>query len=1090
MRLARSASFNRILAASALAVSWVLPPLARGVTASQPAATFAEEITAARIRGDYGLALDMAQAARSRAVARGAVETVEFADLERLVSTLEHIAALPETSRAEMARADSLEASFDALRVDARYAEAQSAVQEALDIQIAYLGKDHPEVALGMSRLAFAKQNLGDFAGAEPLYDEALSIQRKSLGDSHPQVARTLNWLGVMRLSQGSFEDSERLLRESLEMSKRYEDASEDIAINLCDLGHVLWRRGDYAASEKAYLESADMWRQLGLDNTPGYATCLDNLGVLYHTQGRHAEAEPLYRQALALRRKILRKDHPDFAVSLNNFAGLKWILGDYAEAEPLFREALAVKRRTLPPGHQSLALGMSNLASVVQKQGGMEEAEALYEEALEIFRSTLPAGHTYIGIVLNNLASVAGAEGDYAVAESLHTESLSIFRSNFGDKHENVATLLNNLAKDKIERGDFAGAETCLRDALEIYEQQFGRNHPSVADSRGNLGALMIRQGRYAEAEAELGEALKVHDRLLMDSSPNAVTAMSLLGSVQMQSGDIDEAIGTLETACKRFEVARRRVSVGGLKRASFTASESPYRRLAVAYMERGDGAPAWESIENDNGRGLLDLLANGSARRLTQDEMNEEQRLDKELGRLEEAYRVLSNDSTEAEAARADSIRTALLETQSHWSQYENDLARKYPIAEGRSYSLERIQSVLGENSALIGWLDAEDSHFAYVVRHEGPVIWTKLPTLQIDSLVDTYLEAVTSGRTSSERRRRLGVEIYNARIAPLEEHLAGVGRMVVVPSGAMLGVPVEALPADDGRYVVDKWEISYTPSATILAWLVNEPHAKGDPSLLVLGDPPFNGEQAIAMAANAGVSGRADEGSRSSWRGATEDRNATAALRPLGGSRKEARDIASLFGTSETLLGEDASEANLVARAARDELSAFRYIHFATHAIIDDKQAERSCLVLSQVGLPDPLESVIAGERIIDGRLTVEEVLREWHLNADLVTLSACETALGREIRGEGYIGFAQAFFRAGTRSVVVSLWKVDDRATRRLMVRFYEDMLERGMTRSASLREAKQWLRDLEGRGGIRPFSDPAFWSGFILIGDPD
>jgi CHAT domain-containing protein len=117
-------------------------------------------------------------------------------------------------------------------------------------------------------------------------------------------------------------------------------------------------------------------------------------------------------------------------------------------------------------------------------------------------------------------------------------------------------------------------------------------------------------------------------------------------------------------------------------------------------------------------------------------------------------------------------------------------------------------------------------------------------------------------------------------------------------------------------------------------------------------------------------------------------------------------------------------------------------------------------------------------------------MDEVLREWRLDANLVTLSACETALGREVRGEGYIGFAHAFFRAGTRSVVVSLWQVDDRATSRLMVRFYENMLERGMSRSAALGEAKRWLRDLEGRGGIRPFSHPSFWSGFILMGDPD
>jgi CHAT domain-containing protein/tetratricopeptide (TPR) repeat protein len=1061
-----------------------------GEAASKAAPNFNEEIVALRTTGEYEAALDLAVEERSRIRADGDTLSVEFADLERLVATLRHIVALPDSSRMAMARADSLVDAYEALHRDARYDEALAAAQEALEIQTTCLGMDHQEVGASMSRVGFAMQNRGDLEAAGPVYEQALSIQRAALGESHPDIAQTLDWMGVMYLRQNKYEESNQALNESLEMYRQFTDASEGLAKTLSDRAHLLTSRGEHKAAEAGYLVTIKMWRKIGEDDSPGYATALDNLGVVYATQARYSEADQLCRVALAIRREKLHRDHPDVAVSLNNLGGLKFMQGDYAAAAPLFREALAIKRRTLPAGHQSVILGMINLGGILYKQGELEEAIALLEEALETSRNNLPPNHRYRGLALNNLGNVTFENGDYAWAESLQMEALSIYRSAVTEKHESVATVLNNIARTKIERGDYLGAEAYFRDALDIYEHQFGDYHTSAANSLINLSAMLVRQGRYTEAASELRRALSICDTLLLGSSPNAVTAMSLLGSVYIRRGEVDDAIGVLETACDAFEVARRRVSVGGLGRASYTASESPYRRLAVAYLARGDNDSAWEAVEKDNGRSLLDLLEIRSTRRLTEEEMAEEKRLDRELGNLEGAYIALVRDSTEAGSVKADSIRTVLLETHSRWSRYQKQLADKYPIAEGQAYSLKKIQSILDEDCAIVGWLDAEGSHFVYVVPHEGAVIWEELPAVAIDSLAQLYATSLKVGPDGGGDPRSLGQDVYAARLQPVEQHLKKVKRIFVVPTGPMLGVPVEALPIDREHYLVDTWDVGYAPSATILTWLQQKPKPKGEPSLFALGDPPFSEEQALEMAGTMGGESVAVGASASERRGRSDDREVIASLNRLSGSRKEATDIAALFETSEVLLGEDASEANLVAGATEGRYEQFRCIHFATHALIDDRRPERSCLVLSQVGLPDPLETVIAGGRIVDGRLIMDEVLREWRLDADLVTLSACETALGRELRGEGYIGFAHAFFHAGTRSVVVSLWKVDDRATRRLMVRFYENMIERDMTRSAALRDAKRWLRDHEGRGGVRPFSHPAFWSGFILLGDPN
>jgi CHAT domain-containing protein len=253
------------------------------------------------------------------------------------------------------------------------------------------------------------------------------------------------------------------------------------------------------------------------------------------------------------------------------------------------------------------------------------------------------------------------------------------------------------------------------------------------------------------------------------------------------------------------------------------------------------------------------------------------------------------------------------------------------------------------------------------------------------------------------------------------------------------------------------------------------------------------------------------------------------------PLPGTRYEVESLAQLFKSDNrplrTLLGADASEPELDQLAASGELGRFGFIHLATHGVIDEGVPTRSAVILTQTGLPDPLEQALSHKPVFDGRLLVREIQRGWDLKAELVTLSACETALGRDAGGEGFVGFTQALLMSGARSVCLSLWKVDDTATALLMQRFYANLLGRrtGLTaplpKAEALREAKAWLRELrreelltliaELSGGIdrskgakarqpadvaaailpgddndHPYAPPHFWAAFVLAGDPD
>jgi CHAT domain-containing protein len=247
------------------------------------------------------------------------------------------------------------------------------------------------------------------------------------------------------------------------------------------------------------------------------------------------------------------------------------------------------------------------------------------------------------------------------------------------------------------------------------------------------------------------------------------------------------------------------------------------------------------------------------------------------------------------------------------------------------------------------------------------------------------------------------------------------------------------------------------------------------------------------------------------------------------PLPGTRYEVAALARLFKSDDrltrTLVGLGASAQELERLAASGDLGRYGFIHLATHGVIDEDLPTRSAVILTQTGLPDPLEQVLNHKPVFDGRLSVREIQHGWDLKAELVTLSACETALGRQVGGEGFVGFTQALLMSGARSVGLSMWKVDDTATAILMQRFYANLLGRRseftapMPKAEALREAKAWLRGLSRSdalaatatlsGGIergkgskarqsaelsaavpaggdddRPYAAPHFWAAFI------
>jgi CHAT domain-containing protein len=321
-------------------------------------------------------------------------------------------------------------------------------------------------------------------------------------------------------------------------------------------------------------------------------------------------------------------------------------------------------------------------------------------------------------------------------------------------------------------------------------------------------------------------------------------------------------------------------------------------------------------------------------------------------------------------------------------------------------------------------------------------------------------------------------------------------------------MAGVPVEA--------ITDRYRVSYVPSASVWAHLAEIHRPLRPAPLLAVADPRFRPPEKSPTPAAAAPKEEQDFAAllASTTRGPVPG--------PVPGSKREALALAGLLAEDQArvLLGSRARKPELDTLAKDDRLRDYRLLHFATHGQMNKGSASLSALLLSPDEQTDP--------GAFAGRLTVADV-RKWKLDADLVTLSACDTGLGKDRGGEGFLGFTQALLQAGARAVVLSRWKVDDTATALLMVRFYENLmgkrpgLKAPLGRAEALREAQHWLRDLpraqadalaaklgsgELRGPVtdlgkvvaepqadpkeaeRPYPHPYYWSAFLLLGDPD
>jgi tetratricopeptide (TPR) repeat protein len=1131
--------------------------------------------------GKWAEALEVAEAlAELRGTAQGK-DHWEAVSARWDVEAIHRVLRRGEDERNEYARVFALERQADGLLGMGRYQESRPLLEKVLAIRRKVLGDDHPDTAQTWNLIGFSLNAQGRYVEAEAGYRQALAIRRKALGEEHPDTATSCNNVAYNLHAQGKYAEAVEGLHKALAIRRKVlgEDHPDtggsynNVAINL----HA---QGRYAQADEGFKKALAIFRRALGEDHRATATCCSNLAGNLMVQGKHAEAAEGLRKALDVHRKVLGEGHPDTAHSYNNMAFNLHAQGKYAQAEAGFRKALAIRRQALGEEHPLTAFSWNNLALNLKAQGRFAEADEGYRKALAIFRKVRGEEHPDTAFAYNNVASNLGALGRFAEASEYYRKALDVFRQALGEVHPNTAATLNNLAFNLHQQGNYAEAAVGMRKALEINRRVLGEEHPDTAICWTNLGRNLEVQGKYAEAERTFLDAAECFARArlrLAASGLDRVTKTSehspllALAAVLARNGKPEEAWQRYEESLARgtwddLSARLRRPQAEQARQAEFVARLERLDQLIEAALTVREATPEQKKHRED-------LL---TRRRQVQDDFIAFARhLEKTYGPAagqvfdrQQVQRSLPQDTAlvgwvdlpgEPKAADPDGAHWAVLlrsagppawerlrgaGPRGAWTETDTrlpaELRATLQLPRGPWQSLaERLgQQRLGP---LVKHLAARDGLPA--VRH--------LIVLPSAALAGIPAEVIAEGRTISYALSGTLHAHLHKQPRPTTEGLLALADPIFELPGVK-DRPAPLPPAGVLLTLVTPGSNAATaglqPNDVLLRYGNTELKRPADLALL----PPSDRDQRVAVRV---------------WRdGKTFERQvrpgplgvvvadepaprALAALRRLDqrlasrggeewdalpGTRVEVEALRRLFPddrVAKLLVDSQASEQQLDALARSGELGKCRYVHLATHGVVDDRFPLRSALILARDSLPDPQKQLEAGLPVFDGRLTAEKVLRQWHLNSELVTLSACQTALGKYEHGEGFVGFAQALILCGTRSVCLSLWKVDDAATALLMQRFYANLLGKRdglkgpMGKAAALREAKEWLRNLSraealrvaaevsqgverGKGrpkgkllpplpeatpaakGDCPYAHPYYWAAFVLIGDPD
>ena len=886
----------------------------------------------------------------------------------------------------------------------------------------------------------------GKYNEAVKYLEEAMTIFKK-LGQED-KIATCLSHLGGIYKSVGSYDRAIEYLEEALEIDKRL-GMEDKAAIRLSNIGDVYDSQGQYDKAIEYLEDVLRINKKLGMEADA--AIRLNSIGRVLETQGKYGRAIEYFEKALNIDRKLEQDDK--ISIGLANIGNIFKSGKQYDTAIKYYENALDIDKK-LGQGDK-VVLQLANIGGVYETQGKYVKAWKYYEEALDTAETVNQDNNIAIGLA--NIGNIFKYWGQHEVTIKYYEKALAINKK-LGHE-DKVAIRLNYIGGVYKSTGQYDDALKYYKEALEI-NRKLGKE-ADEALSLKNLDMVY----RYYWSKHD--KAIKPHEQKLATDKKFGKDAdisgdLNNIGMVYLLQKEYKPAIGSFNESVSIIEKLRK-ATTGEVRRGYLADQSYTYQLLASAYIRDNDISSAFRTIELSRAKLMAERFA-GDEKKIR-------------LQEVEQIRETLGEDTAiivYANVNREDIIQFAI--TGEEFTGRE--VSRKSFVQSSIDKYHTPIKALLINQHNL-----SENKN-------------------DFDNIINYYSSLLREPSPQDERERRadidkLGKGLYELLIKPMEAQLADKKNLIIVPGGILTFVPFETLIDRNGQYLVENYHINYVQSVDIRKLIKKREHSDKRKPLLAFGGAVYEeaayDAEVIENEAQMALFKKniysdlknirqelAEKKVFSDFVNIRYIRNAYNGLGigtwpDLPDTLNEVKNINKVIKRSDIFTGSNVTEKDVKELSKNWTLYNYKVLHFATHGLVVNEVPELSAVVLSQFEKDEGKE---------DGYLRIEEIA-ELDFQADLITLSACETSLDRVDGNAGIMGFTQSFILAGANAVSISLWRAAGESTSQFMAAMYGMVQDKGIGYAEAITEVKR--RFISGSFGEK-YKAPYYWAPFVYYGN--
>ena len=976
-----------------------------------------------------------------------------------------------------------------------RYTEAEPIFTRLLDLNRLQFGEKHKEYTESLNNLGSLYIAMERYPDAEKIYTQVAEIRRSTLGKNHIDYGSALSNLGLLYRKMSKYLMAEKYYKRTLDIyESNVGKKHSSYVATLVNLAGMYREMGRFLDAETRYKKAKEIYAEsVGEDNIE-YAALLNNMALFYSELGKYELSEAYYKESLTITEKILGNEHPDFANSLNNLASLYKTMGRYEEAEGTYQRSANIRKASMGENNFDYATSLNNLGALYEVMGRNTDAENYYNQALSIIKAIFGERHPAYANQLNNLAGLYEITKEYVQAEKLYTEALLIQSDILGEKHPDYILTLNNLALLQQKTGNYEKAEELYKKNISKTKATLGEGHPNYATALSNLAGLYEAMARYKEAEGLYVKALQIRKTTLGEKHPSyglSLTSLARLYSATLNHAKAD-SMWTKAISLDLYEIKKYFPSMSEKEKGEFYATIKSYFEQFNSYaLIRYKKEPSILGKMYNNQLATKALLLNASNKlRHTILESGDTILIHSFKEWLNQKEFLSKVYAMSAEDRNSQHINVDSLEQVTNKS--EKDLSKGSELFKNANeqtfYTWQDVKKQLKPGEAAMEILRfpkfkfdsagiyTDSIYYAALIVKPTTVNQPELILMREGAVMETKLLKYYRNSIKQQTENEYCYKYFWKDIAA---NLKGYKKVYISPDGAYNQMNLNTLQNMQNRnYVFDEIEVQVVSNTKDLITIKYTPNPIK--SIILCGNPNFL-FQPKSKKSEAGYEENTVKYSQT--------------LAPLPGTEAEVKQIDQLAAQnawqSQMFIGSQVTEERV------KKMQSSKVVHIATHGFFDndvehklkgkatssENPLMKSGLMLagSDITLQNKKNGYITHKEgnTEDGILTAYEAMNLNLDHTDLVILSACETGLGEVKNGEGVYGLQRAFQVAGAKSIVNSLWTVNDQTTMLLMTTFYKEWMRSG-DRKGAFKFAMTSVR--------KQFPHPYYWGAFVMIGD--